>query len=435
MTALADWLTRIYAIRSGPEIEMGLERIRPIFDRMAVAPNCPVILVAGTNGKGSVCAYLSSILGAAGFRVGRYTSPHIHRFNERIVISGIEASDAELVSAFEAVEAAREAEGNVPLTFFEYTTLAAFHLFAAAKLDAWVVEVGLGGRLDATNILDADCAVITSIALDHTEFLGETRELIAIEKAGVLRKGRPAIIAEADPPQSLTAVATERGVDARYVGSDFGWCRSAETPHQWSFWSRIVPSMNPDAGSNSFTRNRHGLPLPALRGSYQLGNAAAALAALHALNDRLPVSQGAVKQGLLDVTWPGRFQVLPGRPVTVLDVAHNAHAAIALERALADMAYFPTTHAVFAMLKDKNIGAVVEAVKGRIDEWHIAPLLGPRGVDIETLATALATAGVKDRAIHRHASVAEAYAAARKLAAEADRIVVFGSFLTVAQAL
>ena len=180
---------------------------------------------------------------------------------------------------------------------------------------------------------------------------------------------------------------------------------------------------------------RHGLPLPALRGGYQLGNAAAALAALHALNDRLPVSQGAVKQGLLDVNWPGRFQVLPGRPVTVLDVGHNAHAAIALERALADMAYFRTTHAVFAMLKDKDIGAVVEAVKGRIDEWHIAPLPGPRGVEIETLTTALAAAGVKDRAIHRHASVAEAYAAARKLAAEADRILVFGSFLTVAQAL
>ena len=180
---------------------------------------------------------------------------------------------------------------------------------------------------------------------------------------------------------------------------------------------------------------RHGLPLPALRGGYQLGNAAAALAALHALNDRLPVSQGAVKEGLLDVNWPGRFQVLPGRPVTVLDVGHNAHAAVALERALADMAYFPTTHAVFAMLKDKDIGAVVEAVKGRIDEWHIAPLPGSRGVEIETLATALATSGVKDRAIHRHASIAEAYAAARKLAAEADRIVVFGSFLTVAQAL
>ncbi len=468
MSALVDWLTRIYAIRSGPEIVMGLERIRPIFDRMRVAPKCPVILVAGTNGKGSVCAYLSSILRAAGFRVARYTSPHIHRFNERIVVNGDEASDAELVAAFEAVETAREAEGNLPLTFFEYTTLAAFHLFAAAKLDAWVIEVGLGGRLDATNILDADCAVITSIALDHTEFLGSTRELIAVEKAGILRKGRPAIIAEPDPPESLIATAEARGALASYIGRDFGWQKSPETPNQWGFWASDPLSRSAGEGwgegdgvGNSAAqaaaltlrpvltsarlptphrgrgdlKHRHGLPLPALRGGYQLGNAAAALAALHALNDRLPVSQGAVKQGLLDVNWPGRFQVLAGRPVTVLDVGHNAHAAIALERALADMAFFPTTHAVFAMLKDKDIAAVVAAVQGRIDEWHIAPLPAPRGAEIEILASALAAVGVKDRAIHRHASVAEAYAAARKLAAEADRIVVFGSFLTVAQAL
>ena len=422
MTTLADWLTRIFALRSGPEIEMGLARIRPIFERMNVVPICPVILVAGTNGKGSVCAYLDAILRAAGFRVARYTSPHIHRFNERVVIDGVEATDAQLVAAFDAVEAAR---GDLPLTFFEYTTLAAFHIFSAAKLDAWVIEVGLGGRLDATNILDADCAVITSIGVDHTEYLGATRELIAVEKAGILRKGRLAVIAEPDPPQTLIDVAVQRGADARFIGRDFGWQKSPETPSQWSFWAR---SLQGDAF------RRHGLPLPALRGTYQLGNAAAALAALHSVNDKLPVSQGAVKQGLIEVEWPGRFQVLPGRPVTVLDVGHNAHAAIAMERALADMAYFPMTYAVFSMLRDKDIGAVIQAVKGRIDEWHIAPLPGARGVSVDELATALATAGVKDRAIHRHATVAAAYAAARKMAAEADRIVVFGSFLTVAQA-
>lgn len=422
MTTLADWLARIVAIRSGPEIEMGLERIRPIFERMNVAPTCPVILVAGTNGKGSVCAYLDAILRAAGFHVARYTSPHIHRFNERVVVDGVEATDAQLVAAFDAVEAAR---GDLPLTFFEYTTLAAFHVFSATRLDAWVIEVGLGGRLDATNILDADCAVITSIGIDHTEFLGATRELIAVEKAGILRKGRPAVIAEPDPPGTLVDVARDRGADARYIGRDFGWQKSAETPSQWSFWARRADGVE--------TR-RHGLPLPALRGSYQLGNAAAALAALHALNERLPVSQGAVKQGLIELQWPGRFQVLPGRPVTVLDVGHNAHAAIAMERALADMAFFPMTYAVFSMLRDKDIGAVIAAVKGRIDEWHIAPLPGPRGVTGDELAAALRQAGVADRAVHRHATVAAAYAAARKIAAEADRIVVFGSFLTVAQA-
>ena len=422
MMTLADWLTRIFAIRSGPEIEMGLERIRPIFERMNVAPTCPVILVAGTNGKGSTCAYLDAILRAAGFHVARYTSPHIHRFNERVVVDGVEASDAQLVAAFDAVEAAR---GDLPLTFFEYTTLAAFHVFSAAKLDAWVIEVGLGGRLDATNILDADCAVIVSIGVDHTEFLGDTRELIAVEKAGILRSGRPAVIAEPQPPQSLIDVVVERGADARYIGRDFGWQKSPETPSQWSFWARS-PQMT--------ELRRHGLPLPALRGSYQLGNAAAALAALHALNDKLPVSQGAVKQGLIEVEWPGRFQVLPGRPVIVLDVGHNAHAALAMERALADMAYFPMTYAVFSMLGDKDIAAVIQAVKNRIDEWHIAPLPGPRGVTLQALGDALTSAGIKDRAIHRHATVGVAYAAARKIAAEADRIVVFGSFLTVAQA-
>jgi dihydrofolate synthase/folylpolyglutamate synthase len=421
VTTLADWLTRIFAIRSGPEIAMGLERIRPIYDRMKVAPTCPVILVAGTNGKGSVCAYLDAMLRAAGYHVARYTSPHIHRFNERVVVNGIEATDAQLVAAFDAVEAAR---GEMPLTFFEYTTLAAFHIFSAAKLDAWVIEVGLGGRLDATNIVDADCAVITSIGIDHTEFLGATRELIAVEKAGILRKGRPAIIAEPDPPPTLIDAAAARGADARYIGRDFGWQKLAETPTQWSFW----------ISDRDGVARRHGLPIPALRGNYQLGNATAALAALHVLNDRLPVSQGAVKQGLIEIEWPGRFQVLPGRPVTVLDVGHNAHAAIALERALADMAYFPETHAVFAMFRDKDIAAVIDAVKGRIDQWHVAPLPGSRGADGETLVAALVAAGVKDRAIRRHASVAAAYAAARKRAAEADRIVVFGSFLTVAQA-
>ena len=422
MTSLADWLVRISVMRSGPEIEMGLERIRPIFERMNVAPSCPVILVAGTNGKGSVCAYLDAILRAAGFHVARYTSPHIHRFNERVVIDGAEASDAQLAAAFDAVDVARE---DVPLTFFEFTTLAAFHIFSPLRLDAWVIEVGLGGRLDATNILDADCSVITAIGIDHTEFLGATRELIAVEKAGILRNTRPAIIAEPDPPQSLREVVVQRGADARYIGRDFGWQKSAETPSQWSFWAQ--------SPGQSVTR-RHGLPLPALRGGYQLGNAAAALAALHALNEKLPVSQGAVKQGLVEAEWPGRFQVLPGRPVTVLDVGHNVHAAIALERALADMAYFPTTHAVFSMLRDKDVAGVIDAVKGRIDEWHIATVPGPRGASGEALGSALVAAGVPDRAIHRHASVSAAFAAARKNAIEADRIVVFGSFLTVALA-
>lgn len=425
MSELLRWLDRIYAIRSGPEIEMGLERIRPVFDAMNVRPACPVFLVGGTNGKGSTCAYIDAMLRASGYKTARYTSPHIHRFNERIVVNGVEASDEQLVAAFEAVELARTACGTasqspqgLALTFFEYTTLAAFHIFSHTKLDAWVIEVGLGGRLDATNILEPDCSVITSIALDHTEFLGTTREQIAKEKAGILRANKPAIIAEADPPQSLCDAIVAKKANALLVGKDFGWLRYEAMPTQWGFW----------VGA----QRRHGLPIPALRGIYQLGNAAAALAALHTLSDTLPVSQGAIRQGLLEVEWPGRFQVLPGRPTVVLDVAHNEHAAKALESALSDMAYFPETVAVFGMLKDKDLVAVVNAVKNRIDRWHIAPLPGERGATVETLAAALNDAGVKDRAIARFATVADAFAAAKSAADEADRIVVFGSFLTVA---
>ncbi len=418
MSALQDWLDRIYLIRSGPEIEMGLERIRPVFDAMNVKPACPVFLVAGTNGKGSVCAYLDSMLRAAGYKTARYTSPHIYRFNERVCVNGMDASDEELVAAFEAVETARAAAGNLALTFFEYTTLAAFHVFAKAQLNVWIIEVGMGGRLDATNILEPDCSVITSIGLDHTEFLGTTRELIAREKAGVLRSNKPAIIAEPDPPQSLRDAVTEKKANALFVGKDFGWLRYEAMPTQWGFWIGA--------------QRRHGLPIPALRGNYQLGNAAAALAALHSLSDTLPVSQGAIRQGLLEVEWPARFQVLPGRPTIVLDVAHNEHAAKALEAALSDMAYFPETFAVFSMLKDKDIAAVVSAVKKRIDHWYIAPLPGARGITLETLEHALLQAGVEDAAIRRFPSVAEAFASVKSAASEADRIVIFGSFLTVA---
>ncbi len=418
MNSLHAWLDRIYAIRSGPEIEMGLERIRPVFDAMNVKPACPLFLVGGTNGKGSVCAFIDAMLRAGGYKTARYTSPHIQRFNERVCVNGVEANDEELVVAFEAVERARIACGNLDLTFFEYTTLAAFHIFSNSKLDAWIIEVGLGGRLDATNILEPDCSVIVSIGIDHTDFLGATRELIAKEKAGILRSGKPVIIAEPDPPQSLRDAVTEKNANARFVGKHYGWQRYESMPTQWGFWVG--------------TQRRHGLPMPALRGNYQLGNAAAALAALDTMSNTLPVSQGAIRQGLLEVDWPARFQVLPGRPTVVLDVAHNEHAARAFEQALSDMAYFPETHAVFAMLKDKDIAAVVSAVKNRIDHWYIAPLPGTRGIDVETLAQALLQAGVKDRAITRFESVEVAFAAARKTADEADRIVVFGSFLTVA---
>ncbi|MCC7069082.1 MAG: bifunctional tetrahydrofolate synthase/dihydrofolate synthase [Burkholderiales bacterium] len=423
--SLARWLERIESLRSGPSIALGLDRIRPIFARMGLAPTCPVVLVGGTNGKGSVCAYLDAILRAGGYRIGRYTSPHLHRFQERVAIGGRAVDDAALVAAFDAVEAARD---GVALTFFEYTTLAAFHVFRTADLDAWVVEVGLGGRLDATNVLDADCAVIVSIGVDHTDWLGPTRELIAIEKAGIVRRGQPVIVADPDPPASLGHAIGGHGGHAYLIGREFGWHRVGEVPLQWGFWMH-------DAAAGADARyHRHGLPLPALRGNVQLGNAAAALAALHCLRERLPVAQAAVKEGLLNVEWPGRFQVLPGRPVVVLDVAHNPHAARALAATLADMKFIRTTHAVFSMFADKDIDGVVDAVRAQIGHWHVAPLPGPRATPLAHLVKRLLAHGVAVDAIHPHDSIAEAFAAAQKSAAEADRIVIFGSFLTVAEA-
>ncbi len=424
--ALQEWLARIRHLRSGPEIVLGLERVRPVFARLEVQPKVPVILVGGTNGKGSTVAFCDAILRAAGYRVARYTSPHLLRFNERIVIHGREAEDEELVTAFEAVEAARIAAGGSALTFFEYTTLAAFWLFSRHPLDAWLIEVGLGGRLDATNVLDADCAVITSIGLDHMEWLGPDREAIAREKAGIFRAGQHAVIAEPDPPQSLEEAVRRLGARAVFLGQDFGWQRQADTPAQWSWWHRT---------SDGKIKQRSSLPIPALRGPYQLGNAAAALMALESLKEPLPISSGAIREGLLQVDWPGRFQVLPGRPTVILDVAHNEHAARALAEALASMAYFPATHAVFSMLADKDVTSVVRTLQPRIEHWHVAALNGARALGLPELLTGLKSAGVSERSITAYTSIQEAYAGARSAAGEADRIVVFGSFLTVAAAM
>ncbi len=422
---LSAWIERIAALRSGPEIVLGLERVRPVFDTLGTYPRCPVFLVGGTNGKGSTVAFLDAILRAQGYRTARYTSPHLARFNERVVIGGREVGDDALLQAFERVEAARQAAGGPALSFFEYTTLAAFSCFAEAQLDAWVIEVGMGGRLDATNVLDADCAIITTIGLDHTEWLGRTREDIAREKAGILRAERPAVIGEPDPPATLRQAVDAQGATARWIGRDFGWQRSPETPSQWRYWRR---------GTDGAICSRHGLPLPTLRGRFQLDNAAVALAALDAVSDRLPVSAGAIRSGLVGVDWPGRFQVLPGQPVTVLDVAHNPHAARVLAEALGEMPFFPCTHAVFSMLADKNITEVVRIVAPRIDHWHVAALTGARAAPLDRLLDALVAAGVPERAIDRYPSIEAALRGARAAAGLADRIAVFGSFLTVSAA-
>jgi len=406
--SLPEWLA--FSERQHPEpIALGLERVADVLRRVEVKIDCPIITVGGTNGKGSTCAILESILQAGGYRTGLYTSPHLLRYNERVRIAGIEAEDAVLCEAFAAVESAR---ANVPLTYFEFATLAAFFLFSRAGLDAAVLEVGLGGRLDAVNAVDADCAVLTSIGIDHIEFLGDTREAIGREKAGIFRRARPAVVADPDPPVSVLST------EARLlrIGHDFGYVNQGT---QWSWWG---PS-----------GKRSGLAHPALRGAMQLRNASAALAALDCLRERLPLAMQDVRRGLAEVTLPGRFQVLPGRPQVVLDVAHNPEAAAVLAANLGDSGYAPETIAVFGMLRDKDIAGVVRAMAPRITRWHLATLPGPRGAQAELLRKILVQEKIQ-APVRAHATVGAALAAAKNEAGESDKIVVFGSFLTVADA-
>jgi dihydrofolate synthase/folylpolyglutamate synthase len=414
---LDGWLARLERLHPRG-IDLGLDRVRDVADRLDLGLQAPTIIVGGTNGKGSTCAMLDSILRAAGFRTGLYTSPHLLDFNERARIDGQAATDAALIEQFEAVEAMR---GATTLTYFEFTTLAILRLFARQRLDAVVLEVGLGGRLDAVNLVDADAAIVTSVDLDHVEYLGPTRESIGFEKAHIYRPGRAAICSDPQPPESLLAHAARIGADLWRFGRDYNYQGDRQ---QWAYGGRA--------------QRRSGLPYPALRGANQLLNAAGALAALEALAERLPVSQQAVRQGLLTVEMPARFQVLPGRPATILDVAHNPHAAAVLAQNLDSMGFFPVTHAVFGMLADKDIAGVIARIGERVDHWHVAPTTGSRGCASAAIAGLLRAAGLgqgDERSITEYPSIAAAYAGARERASADDRILAFGSFLTVAEVL
>ncbi len=424
------WLAYLETLHP-KSIAMGLGRVRAVLANLDAQVTCPVVTVAGTNGKGSTCAMLESILRCAGYSVGVYTSPHLLRYHERVRIRGREATDSELLDAFAAVEDARLAtpgpeNAPTPLTYFEFGTLAALWLFTRAGLDALVLEVGLGGRLDAVNVVDATVAVLTSVAIDHTDYLGSTREDIGREKAGIFRSGRPAVCADPRPPESVITHAREIGATLVQIGRDFGFVNEGT---QWKYWG---PDTQHDGASRS---ERFGLPFPALRGAYQLNNAATVLAVLDLLRASLPVRAGALREGLLTVALPGRFQVLPGRPTVVLDVAHNPHAAGVLADELGSMGYHPETIAVFGMYADKDIGSVAGIMKQRIDRWFVAALPGPRGASTDTLRRQLVDAGVDRGAIVAFPDSAAAFAAAKEMAGEADRIVVFGSFLTVAAVL
>ncbi len=418
---LEQWLQYLEALHP-KAIEMGLDRIRTVAKKLPLESVAIKFVVAGTNGKGSTCAMLEAILLASGWRVGMYTSPHLIDFNERARINGETVSDADLIDAFNAVEAAR---GDVSLTYFEFTTLAVLLLFARASLDAWVLEVGLGGRLDAVNIVDADCSIVTSIDLDHQDWLGDTREAIGWEKAHVYRAGRPAICADPAPPQTLLDYAKEIGADLWLFGRDYNYAGDRQ---QWGF-----------AGRNG---RRNALAYPALRGANQLLNASGALAALESVRDRIPVTQQAVRQGLIQAALPGRFQILPGQPVVILDVAHNPHAAAVLEKNLGNMGFHPYTYAVFGMMADKDIETVIAHLAKRIDRWYCTSLPGSRALAAPQLAQKVLDVCAKHRTaddgeveVEVCENVVQAYEAVRQKATPDDRIVVFGSFLTVAGVL
>lgn len=412
-SSLADWLTYLESLHP-KTIALGLERVAEVKQRLNLAPGFPVIVVGGTNGKGSVCAMLESILYAAGYRVGCYTSPHLLHYNERVRIGKQMVSDEALCASFENIEKVR---GDVPLTYFEFGTLAAMQLFIEHKVEVAILEVGLGGRLDAVNVFDADCAVVTSVDIDHTDYLGETIEEIAFEKAGIFRRDRMAIFSDSSVPLAITEQAEKMGAQLWRIGHEFGFKLHQG---QWDYRSKLA--------------TRSALPVPALRGAFQMHNACAVLATLDALREKLPVSMAAIRRGLSEVQLAGRFQFVPGKPQLILDVAHNPHAARSLAKNLAALPPCPHTYAVFAMLKDKDMAGVVEALKPYINTWLVAGIDAPRGSSAEELSSVLHQAGVTAKIIG-FADTAHALSHACNVAGENDRIIIFGSFYTVAAAL
>jgi len=416
---LADWLSYIESLHP-KSIAMGLDRVSQMIERLALHPKFAIITVAGTNGKGSTCAMLAEMYQQAGYQVGCYSSPHLLRYNERVRVNGVEATDADLCLAFEAVDAARNADDAIALTYFEVGTLATVWHFMQAQLDIVILEIGLGGRLDAVNAFEPDCAIVTSIDLDHQEFLGDTREAIGFEKAGVYRANKPAILGDANPPVSLVQHAQNINARLSQIQQDFGYQLSQ------SGWQFIAH------GAVRYT-----LPLPALKGDYQLSNAACAVAAVESLQLKLPVAADAIANALRQVKLSGRFQLVQTKPNVILDVAHNPHAAKALAINLKQSrAKTGQVLAVFAMLADKDMSGVITALMGEVDVWYVASIDHVRGASATQLAAHISGINPK-AAIQLFDTAVEAFKQACidietcNDVNENDKIAVFGSFFTV----
>jgi dihydrofolate synthase/folylpolyglutamate synthase len=417
MLSLEEWLA--YQTQVHPQaIDLGLDRLRQVLERLDWRqPTVPVITVAGTNGKGSVSAYCAAVLSAAGYRVGTFTSPHLRDYRERICIHDRWVSAEELVSAFERIEAAR---GAIGLTFFEFNTLAALLVFEAARLDAWVLEIGMGGRLDAVNVVDPDVAVVVSIGFDHQDYLGTTLEAIGREKAGIFRQGRPAVLGSREMPGVVEDIARAIGAPLKRLGAEYTYTvQDAAWHFRGSRW------------------NLRDLPAPALKGATQYANAATALAAVEEIDARLAIPAAAVAQGLEQVRLVARFQVIapatPAAATWILDVAHNPDAARVLARNLRETPSVGRTLAVCGILADKDASGIAAELRGCVDAWWCVATEGERGRSGEALAQVIA--GQVAAPVEAAESTSAGCAAASAFANAGDRIVVFGSFHTVAPAL
>ena len=412
---LVEWLDYVLAGHPENVIELGLGRMKTMLTRLQIAFDCPVITVAGTNGKGSTCAMLESIYRAAGCKTAMHTSPHMLRFNERACIDGKEVEDGLLVEAFKEVERARD---GLPLTYFEFTALAILRVFQKARPDVVILEIGLGGRLDAINALESTASIVTTVGIDHEAYLGNTRDAIGWEKAHIYRKGHPAVCADPNPPRKLVQYAQALGADLILRGKDFeiealpqGLMRFQMQGQVWT------------------------LPVPALAGANQIDNAAGVLAIITSLFSKLPVSEAQIAEGLRSVRVTARFEKVQTDPDVILDVGHNPHAANVLAQNVRALKTRGKVIAVFGMLADKDMLDVVKIMSPVINEWFITGLPGPRGASAEELRRVMLEAGVTEANIHVCDGVADAFERAKREAAITDKILIFGSFVTVTAAL